>query len=149
MKNLVFVLIFFNCINFYGQDINQLKKADTVYVYFKSGAGQVYYKEKTRTENLTYDNYFVSLKSNPTNPVQFIHHYRFSPGVTTTKKTFLKKNKNVILNYEFLNSLTLNEVNEFLVDKKKVYLIDEDDIAGNKIKLKEVKVLGTPPLMRE
>lgn len=122
---------------------------DTVYVYFKRDTKQIHYKEKTKAENLAYDNYFVTLKSNPNDPLQLVHHYLFNNDVKTTKKTFLKKNKNIILNYEFLNSLTLNEVNEFLVNKKKVYIIDEEDIVGNKIKLKEVRVLGPLILYEE
>lgn len=123
--------------------------ADTVYVYFKRDTKQIHHKEKTKAKNLAYDNYFVTLKSNPNDPLQLVHHYLFNNNVKTTKKTFLKKNKNIILNYEFLNSLTLNEVIEFLVNKKKVYLIDEDDIVGNKIKLKEVRILGPLILYEE
>ncbi|MNF03572.1 hypothetical protein D3C80_2029220 [compost metagenome] len=71
----------------------------------------------------------------------FIHDY-LSPEEIKKSKSFLKKNKDIIVTYDFITKYNLAEATDLIGHKKKVYLIDDDDIGWFSIKLKEVKVMG-------
>lgn len=51
----------------------------------------------------------------------------------------------MIITYDFLTKYNLEEATDLLANKKKVYLIDNDEIGWFTIKLKEVKVMGALP----
>ena len=130
----------------FSQDIEKIKKADTIYIYFKRDKNQ--FSDQNNRINTTNLNYYYSNFStiNPKNsPITFIHHYAISPEERKVKKSFLKKNKDLIVTYGFLKKFSLGEATELIGYKQKVYLIDYDDIGFFSIKLKEVKVVGVLP----
>lgn len=150
MTRLILILfLIYNSANGYCQNFDKIKNSDTVYVYFKKSNAQLHYKEKTNNVNQEYDNYFFLLNCTPHGSLQFAHHYSFSPGVKYEKKSFLKKNKDLIATYEFLNLLSMEKINELLNNFKQVYIIDEEDFNNRKIKLKKIKVLGNVPNIEE
>lgn len=69
------------------------------------------------------------------------YHNPNTPKEKIEKKSFLRKNKDVLINYEFLiNMLSFEEAKKLLLSKKKIYLVDNNDIGWFSVKLKEVKI---------
>ena len=64
-------------------------------------------------------------------------------GKTYAILEYISKNKDIIITYDFLTKYNLGEATELIGHKKKVYLIDKEDISWFSIKLLEVKVIGT------
>ena len=130
----------------FSQDLEKIKVADTVYIYFKRDKNQ--FSSSNNSFNLNNLNYYYS-NFGITNPksstMTFIHHYSTTPEEKRERKSFLKKNKNLIITYDFLTKYNLAEATELIGHKKKVYLIDSAEIGCFHIKLLEVKVLGTWP----
>lgn len=143
MKIYLFGLFFFTINNtIYAQDLNKFIKSDTIYIFFKVSKDQHHHNTKIKEKNITkerdeymfdYGNYHLFTFS-PSNSI--------SPEELKVKKSFIKRNKDVIVTYDFLKTYNYKEATALLNKKKKVYLIDYDDIGLFSIKLKEVKVYG-------
>lgn len=128
----------------FSQELEKIKEADTVYIYFKRDKNQ--FSTSNNSFNLNNLNYYYSNFgiNNPTSSTMtFMHHYRLAPEQRKERKSFLKKNKNLIITYDFLTKYNLEEATALIGHKKKVYLIDSEEIGCFHIKLVEVKVLGT------
>lgn len=134
-------LIVSNC-NIYAQDIDKLKKADTIYIYFKVSEEQIHFNTKITRKNIIKSRDEYSFKYGNNFPISFIHDYNYSAEENKECKSFLKKNRDLILTYEFLSQYNIGEATELIVNKKKVYLIDYDDVGWFRITLKEVKAFG-------
>ena len=141
MKIYLFILLI--SITVFSQDLEKIKKADTIYIYFKRDKNQ--FSNTNNSNNLNNLSYYYS-NFGDINPkssyMTFMHHYSLSPEERKEKKSFLKKNKDLIITYDFLTKYSLSEATELIGDKKKVYLIDYDEIGWFCIKLKEVTVMG-------
>lgn len=146
MKHILIIIIaHFSTITFYSQDVEKIKKSDTIYVYFKRSKTQ--FSNTNNTVNLKNLNYYYIFSHVGETQISmtFIHHYSLSPEEKKEKKSFLRKNKDLIVTYDFLTKYNLGEATDLIGHKKKVYLIDDDDVGWFTIKLKEVKVMGTFP----
>ena len=145
------LLLFFT--NTFSQDIEKLKKADTIYIYFENDdlVNQIHHKNQTSNKALHYDTYFFVM--NDLNSIEFTHHYKFSNERRYVKKSFLKRNKDLIVNFSFLKSIgKFNSVNLLFYEsgkKKKLYLIEKNEIKRNKLLLKEVIASGMAPVYDE
>ena len=150
MKNLFLIIILFVGSIIYSQNLTNIESADTLYVYFKYNKGKQHHnKEKWPIKNQNYYTYYFIFSDDPYQYMTFLHYPLSSPGEKTEKKSFLKKKKNVIINYQFLTQFTLPDASKIFESKKKVYLIDYKDFCSGKIKLKEVKVMGGIPQNEE
>jgi len=151
MKKLFLAVMFILNYTVYSQNIEEIKKAETVYVYFKYRKSEQHHnKEKWTKTNQNYDNYYYIFSYDPNYlSINFSHFPLSTPEERIEKKSFIKKNKDLIITYEFLTQFNLAEATELLRDKKKVYLIDKKDFCWGKIILKEVDVLGTFPQHNE
>jgi hypothetical protein len=130
-------------VSVFSQDIEKIKNADTIYICFKRDKNQ--FSTTNNSINLNNLSYYYSNFGviNPKSSyMTFMHHYSLSPEERTEKKSFLKKNRDLIITYDFLTKHSLSEATELIGHKKKVYLIDYDKIGWFSIKLKEVKVVG-------
>ena len=127
----------------FSQDLEKIKSSDTIYIYFKRDKNQ--FANTNNNLNLNNLNYYYNFGYVGTfqNTITFMHHYSLSPEERKEKKSFLRKNKDLIITYEFLIKFNLEKATDLIVNKKKVYMIDFDEIGWFFIKLKEVKVLGT------
>ncbi len=150
MKNLFVMVVLIFSIKFYSQDLEKIKKADTVYVYFKYNKNKQHHnKEITGNTKQEYDYYYYIFSDIPNyQSMTFFHHPLLSPGVRIEKKSFLKQKKELIITFNFLTQFDLGKATQ-LIENKKVYLIDSKDFRWGKIKLKEVKVEGTVPNVEE
>lgn len=131
------IIIFFVSITVYSQNFEKIKNADTVYVFFK----QEIYKQMYFPQPKGYGDYhFVYNEYYKQTHVIFYHNPN-TPKEKIEKKSFLRKNKDVLINYEFLiNMLSFEEAKKLLLSKKKIYLVDNNDIGWFSVKLKEVKI---------
>lgn len=145
MKTLfLFFCIFFFQTEINSQNLEKIKNSDTIYVHFKLSKDQLHlYTKIIKNKNIEKrDEYFFTFKNSF--PMTFTHDY-LSPEEKKISKSFLKKNKDLIVTYDFITKYNLAEATDLIGHKKKVYLIDDDDIGWFTIKLKEVKVMGTLP----
>lgn len=142
----IYILLF---LSFFGklvaQDLEKIKTADTIYIYFKEDKiRQIHHIETSRNHDKKYDNYFFNY-SNEQTSFQF-SNLKTLNYVRKENKKFLKKNKDIILNYDFIkkvgNLYIAEMIGSFYYAKKVVYVIDDRDIGCFKISLKEVSIVG-------
>ena len=145
MKFYLYILLIIPYILF-SQDLEKIKVADTIYIYFKRDKNQ--FSDSNNSINITNLNYYYSnfgIINPKSSYMTFMHHYSLSPEEKRERKSFLKKNKDIIITYDFLTKYNLGEATDLIGHKKKVYLIDSAEISCFHIKLVEVKVMGTWP----
>lgn len=142
----IYILFF---ITFFGkivaQDLEKIKKADTIYIYFKEDkVKQIHHIETSRNQDKKYDTYIFNY-SNEQISFQFSNLLTLN-NVRKEKKKFLKKNKDITLDYDFIkkvgNLYIAEMIGSFYYAKKVVYVIDNNDISCFKIFLKEVSIVG-------
>ena len=62
MKNVFTILALISLGNIFAQDLEKIKKADTIFIYFKEDkVNQIHHIEKGKTK--TYDNYFFDFSN--------------------------------------------------------------------------------------
>lgn len=147
MKKLNIILFFL--VSFYGlaQNINELKKSDTIYFYFSENQSQkkdiIITKPISKDTMLSYSYYLndsLYLKLSYKTYKNFDDYFN---NIQTTKeylkKKFLKKNKSIIINVDILNNIGLNS-SEFLelLKNKKLFIIDKQEFTRRKILIREV-----------
>lgn len=150
MKKIVFIVFIVFNFKSYSQDLDKIKKADTVYVYFKFHKREQYHNRETITNTKQeYDYYYYIFSNVPIyQSMTFFHHPILSPEVRIEQKIFLKKKKDIIITFKFLTKFDLGAATDLLRNKT-VYLIDAKDNSKGRIKLKRVKVEGVVPNVDE
>ena len=147
---LVLLLLLFT--NTFSQNIEKLKRSDTIYVYFDDNKpNQIHHKDLLKHKNLDYDTYYFQINS--LSSLEFTHHYRIAKERRYEKRCFLKKNKDITVNYMFLKNLGfVDAVKLFYSEsgkKKKIYIIEKKSIGWFKIFLKEVTNHSLYPIYDE
>ncbi|HQZ24951.1 MAG TPA: hypothetical protein PLD18_06600 [Flavobacterium sp.] len=143
MKIYLFGLFFFTLnIAIYAQDLNKFIKSDTIYIFFKVSKDQHHHNTKIKEKNITKERDEYMFNYGNYHLFTFLPSNSISPEEKKVKKSFIKRNKDMIVNYDFLKTYDYKVATEILNKKKKVYLIDYDDIGLFSIKLKEVEVYG-------
>lgn len=145
MKNIfaLITIIFFG--KSFAQDLDKIKQADTIYIYFKEDKkNQIHDVITTLNEDKKYDDYFFYFQDRH-------RSFRFSNlqslnNQKEVKKSFLKKNKNLILNYDYIEKIGELYIAEMIGfgyrSKKVVYVIEDNEIKCSKINLKQVTIVG-------
>ena len=134
----------------YCQTLESIKGTDTVYIYFDSQLKHTSKERQVNTQkSVFYENYFTyRFNTNSMNTILFLSNtYKdyddMREGIKNDerieKKSFLKKNKDIILDYAFFERYGFKET-FFEIYKKTVYLIDKDEMKGRKIKVKQVDI---------
>lgn len=130
----IFLLITFYT---YAQFDNELKKIDSIFVYFTENKNQKIYSKVTIENSIelkyvTYKFFFDDGKNCNFTINQNFNFDSNGKKVFRTlklKKSFLKKNKHKIITYKNINEKGFtNYIN--LLQEKKVYVIDEAEIKG-------------------
>lgn len=136
--------------NLYCQKLDSLKKTDTIYIYFDiNKKNSIKDKSFINEQSEFYKNY-IMYRFNPShlNTISFTSNtYKDTDNMInnikndefTTKKSFLKKNKEVILDIDFFEENGFIKTFDVLYTKV-IYLIDKDEIKGKKIKVKQVDI---------
>ncbi|MFB3389808.1 hypothetical protein [Flavobacterium sp. LAR06] len=127
---------------FSDEKYKRIKSSDTVYVYFEKDKNHQSHKVgPARTDTEPLSDYHYRFSNAPHDNSMTFEHNPNGSEVRIEKKSFLKKNKDLIITYDYLNRMGLREAT-LLIGNKKVYLIDKKDFCRGKIKLKKVKVFG-------
>lgn len=139
----IFISLFFISYSF-AQDLEKIKQADTIYIYFKEdGINQIYHIEKGKTK--TYSNYFFNFSKKQLS-FQFWNLQTLHSQTKLKRKTFIKKNKDIIINYDFVEkhgSLLVAEVIGYSIHSKKIiYVIENNPKKCSRKILKQVTIVG-------
>lgn len=147
LNKIKFIVILFFSFSFnYSQTLESITKTDTVYIFFNHIEFQQekmadINRKKTLKEVRNYE-----IKFDEKNFINFSERkyldfdsieFDKQMDKKTVKKSFLKKNKNIIIDINFIKKYGLKEV-YFLIQNKKKYLIDSKEIKYKKLILKEV-----------
>ncbi|WP_445457224.1 hypothetical protein [Flavobacterium sp. HNIBRBA15423] len=146
----VFLFILSFKSSLFSQSFESIKRSDTIYVYFDKDKKKSNREKAITTEKSEfYENYLTyKFDPDPTNTILFISNkYKdrddLKEGIKNDerieKKSFLKKNKNIILDIDFFTKNGFLET-YLAIYKKTIYLIDKDEIKGRKIKVKQVDI---------
>lgn len=147
MKTKLTLILILSIFKVFSQDIEKIEKTDTVYIYFKvdKNLHQIYHKEKTSNKEINYYNYFFSFPNGQLS-FQFAHYTKLFPNVVNKKKSFLKKNKSIILDYDFIEKTGSLRIAELIgyggFAKKIVYVIDDAETTFFKITLRQVGIIS-------
>ncbi|WP_445457226.1 hypothetical protein [Flavobacterium sp. HNIBRBA15423] len=147
---LAFIFILIYSSNIYSQNVEDIKKVDTIYIYIDKTNKKIRrYPDANRHKSVFFKNYITyEFNPNKINTIFFVSNtYKdfddVEKGIITDerieKKSFLKKNKDVILDVDFFEKNGFKNTFNLLY-KKTIYLIDKDEIKGRKIKVKQVRM---------
>ena len=148
----VFLFILSFKSSLFSQSFESIKRSDTIYVYFdKDKKNSNREKAITTEKSEFYENYLTyKFDPDPTNTILFISNkYKdrddLKEGIKNderiVKKSFLKKNKDIILDIDFFTKNGFLET-YLAIYKKTIYLVDKDEIKGRKIKVKQVEMMN-------
>lgn len=147
---LILFIIFISNGIVYSQSIEKIKNVDTVYLFIDKIKKNVrVYPDPNRNKSVFLQNCIIyELNTNQKNTILFVSNtYKntddFEKGIKNDerieKKTFLKKNKDIIIDVDFFAENGFKKT-FFALYKKTIYVIDKDDIKGRKIKVKQVRM---------
>lgn len=142
MKKITFLIIFL-CYSFgYGQDIEYIKKLDTVFVKFKKSVNQ------TKQGSQDYRFYTIRLGQISDRTCLYFNKPDFNDNSTETakkylprieKKSFLKKHKKDIVGIDFFQKYGIEKSTyEAFSANSVIYIIDCDEQKNGKIMLYRV-----------
>lgn len=138
MKKILLILLLL-CVNaLFSQSLENLKNTDTIYIYFNHCKNQEKFSQINIDNEKTGDIYFFYFNKSKESFLKCSHIYFLKPEIRKEKKSFLKRNK--IINMNFKKKHNLNEIINVFNGNKKIYLIDKSDIKKNMLILKEVRV---------
>lgn len=149
MKNefkIIFYLIILSTKLGFSQKIEDIKRADTIYIYFDHSEFQNIKNADINSFKILEEKKNYEIKFDDNNYVFFSERkfldldraeIKKEADIKVEKKKFLKKNKNIIININFIKKHGLEKV-FFMIYYKKVYLIDQKEMTKKKVILKEV-----------
>jgi len=143
--------LFIFCFKSYSQNIEELKKVDTIYIYFKNNSiherKDIYDKMKVKRLNkisyvFTTDFYNTIFFNSSEYKDSDSYINGIKNDVKILKKKFLRKNKNIILDIDFFIKNGFKQTFFAALYGKTVYIIDRGDTKKGKVKLKQVSVMS-------
>lgn len=120
-----------------AQSIEEIKASDTLYFKFKHLKNQERLFQKTISNENVGEYYYNYITKDKFNFIMFSFNYRNHPKVSIVSKSVLKKRKPIYIDYQFLKSKPMMELNA-IFNNKVIILIDSKEINGRDVKLKEV-----------
>lgn len=153
-------ILFFSLVSF-SQNLEEIKKLDTIYIYFNYG---VYEKNGTnikidlsKRDEFSKENVVYTFEIDDYNIIHlFFQKYKdfddyglgIKKDVKYVRKKFLKKNKEKIIDVNFFINNGFRETYYALFGKV-VYIIDSKEIKGRKVKLKQLTRIDAPNYTEE
>ena len=144
---LILFIIFLSNGIVYSQSIEKIKNVDTVYIYFdKANKNTLKYYDGNKHVDFFKNCIYYQFNTNQLNTIVFISNIykdtdNMRKGIKNDerieKKSFLKKNKDIILDLDFFERNGFKNTFNLLY-KKTIYLIDKDEIKAKKVKVKQV-----------
>lgn len=132
-----FIILFFILVlsSLNAQSVNKSNVKDTLYFKFTHKKNQEIQYQKTIENKIVGEYYFNYLGKDKQPYIIFTFNYNMTSKIEN--KSVLKKRKVKYLDYDFLKSKPLTELNEFF-NNKIIYLIDSKESKGCEVKLKQV-----------
>lgn len=126
---------------FYDKEFERVKSLDTIYLFLERGKNFQFIVDINKPKNKRQENYFFQFNCSIGSFINLNQNsYKEPKNVFYKNKSFLKSNSEKILYAEFLQKFGNCDLNELInSNKRKVFIIDKDEIKGKKIKLKEFK----------
>lgn len=138
MKKTIVILVLFYLSAVNAQDLKKIKNSEIIYFSFKNLKQQEKVFQKTTSNENSGEYYYNYLTPDKKNYVIFTFNYYLKTNTLVESKSFLRKNKKIVIDYNFLRKHTIQELNEMFKNKKHIYLIDSKETEKCKYKLKEV-----------
>ena len=144
-KTFLILILFFSTFTF-GQTITNITKRDTIYFYFKEGVNQKKKEANKNSYSVLEEKYNYEIKFDNRNFINLSERKyldldkfdsKIKSDIKSVKKSFLIRNKDIIIDLNFIKKYGLEQT-YFLIRTKKIYLIDSSKTNCNKILLKEV-----------
>ncbi|RKR04687.1 hypothetical protein C8C83_4020 [Flavobacterium sp. 90] len=150
MKTFINIAIFIISTTIYSQDLEYLKKLDTIYIPYYGKANEKKYDIQTRIipTNFKERSYTFKLDSIylSFDHVQFIGWKKKNANIESetkkVKKAFLKKIKNKIISPDLLNQFDNDKINCDILSQIKVFYILDFIEKKRKVTLYEVAYMG-------
>ena len=148
LKKIKLFFLFLIASNSFSQTLDEIKNLDTIYIYFKNSSDL---EKKETYKNMKVERfnrmcYKFSLDFYNTiffNSSEYKDYDSYEKGikndVVIVKKSFLRKNKNKIIDIDFFQKNGFKET-FFLLYGKIIYLIDEEEIKNRKVLIKQVQM---------
>ena len=127
------LILFLNSLN--AQSLPKSNVYDTLYFKFNHQKNQEIKYQKT-IQNKTVGEYYFNYLGEDKQPY-IIFTFNYNMPFKIEKKSILRKRKIKFLDYNFLKSKPMTELNEFF-NNKIIFLIDNRDSKGCQVKLKQV-----------
>lgn len=162
MKNfsLIFIILFMSC-KAYKSDYSMLNLESKIYIYVDNKSNlkyHYYYKNAEMNEtiyhfdlpndvNLPYQNKKGFLKFIHRKYMDYDKFFNKEPSFTKkVDKSFIKKNKEKIVNYDFFKEKGLLKSHQILFEKK-LFIIEKDSTSSKKYLIREVIMFSSIPLL--
>ncbi|MEE4001905.1 hypothetical protein V1T75_16300 [Tenacibaculum sp. FZY0031] len=156
MKKIIYVIVFLlNYSNIFSQNIEKINNNNIAFIYFDKEddnfkkTKDVFIVGKIKEYGEKY-NYLFLNRYKKHIEISFIHNkYKDFDSFDNKEemlsfklcKSFLKNNKDIIINNETIKKIGLKGLYDIILDKQKVFLIDKSEIENNLILVKEVYLL--------
>ncbi|MHC9088056.1 hypothetical protein ACXIHB_04995 [Tenacibaculum sp. IMCC1] len=145
---LFIILSFFNCSSL--PKFEELKNKNTLFIYLEKSSDENYknieIRKKTKNyKGLNYLKYEINGVFTPF--LKYSDYENFNDMLNKTNKSivfyvnksFLQKNKDIIITQKLIDKVGVNKVFKLLGSSKNIFLIDKKEIKGNKVLVRQVK----------
>ena len=142
------LIILFLTFPVFSQTLENIKKTDTVFIYYNKSVFEKKIKPYKSKSNFINDILIYYFEQDAYNTIlfqsgEYMDFNSFEDGkksdVKIVRKSFLRKNKNKILDVDFFLRNGFKET-FFAIYGKVIYLIDEEEIIARKVKVKQVRL---------
>lgn len=161
MKNiyLVFTLLLLLINNCYSQELEKIKGREVLFILHNGTNGNyqskiILQKHKDKRTSFFYNFFVINKNEAQLQDVKitftFNHYYDFDEEYKDNpvpyfkvNKSFLKKNKDIIITGEFMNKIGYIESLKLINNAKTIFLIDKTEKQEKEIIIKEVRYFST------
>lgn len=148
------LIFFFLSINLFSQDLEKIMQSEVLFVTHNGINGhyqsRTYHNVKNQRAEFFYKFYVVNKDKNEQQDIEIIltysHYYDFDEKFKDNpvpyfkiNKSFLKKNKDIIVTGDFMNQIGYVESFNLINNAKTIFLIDKSEIQNRKLVIKQVK----------
>lgn len=159
-NNIITISLFLLSLNIYSQDIMEIKKQETIFVFFEESKTNTIFKSGRKVNDSIIYNYdFEYLffdKNNRLNKEFWLSYNDYQGGfddllnkvnkstIFKINKSFLRKNKDIIITGKLVDKLGKSDFFKLLEKAKTIYLINKAEIENGLITVREVRLSYYP-----
>ncbi len=155
IKNMRYLILLFTLLTFniYSQDIEKIKQSDVFFIVHGGKNGNFETKKEnndnSQIKTINYNYVFTDGPKSVVNKIKlsysnYLDFDELEKGNHTLSfkinKSFLKKNKDIIIDRKFMHKIGYYESYNLLSKAKTIFLIDKDEINNKMVVLKKVRL---------